>query len=261
MSQQLSPELRNIDALLRSSAAAFSYPRTPDIATRVRARLDSEPYPASIIERVRAAMGRPVFRVAAAMLLVAVVVVASALAIPQSREALADLFGLSSVKIEVGPVEGPPPPILSPESFASPATLSSAQDAVAFEIRLPAEDGARMLPEAVYLEDIRDTGAPMVILVYESEDFDLYQRSVGFYGKGLPDANLARESAVHGQPAIWIDSGGHIARSLDDDGKLLIGTERSVERGTLLWEEGEIFYRMETGLPEDAAILLAESLQ
>ena len=261
MSQQPSPEFNAIDAMLRSSAAALNYPRTPDIATRVRARLDSEPYKASIIEKLRAAMNRPVLRVAAVSLLVAVVAVASALAIPQSREALADLFGLSSVRIEVGPVDGPPPPILSPNSFASPATLTSAREAVAFEIRLPTEDGVRMLPEAVYLEGIHGTGAPIVILVYESEDFDLYQRAAGFYGKGLPDADLARESAVHGRPAIWIDSGGHIARSLDADGKLLIETERTVERGTLLWEEAGISYRLETGLSEDEAILLAESLR
>ena len=256
MSQQPSPESGGVDALLRSSAAAFSYPRTPDIATRVRARLDSEPYKASIIERVWAAMKRPVLRVAAVSLLVAVVAVASALAIPQSREALADLFGLSSVKIEVGPVDGPPPPILSPNSFASPATLTSAQEAVAFEIRLPVKNGVRILPDAVYLQ-----GIGIVILSYESEDFDLYQASVGFYGKGLPDADLARESAVHGQAAIWIDSGGHIARSLDANGRLLIETERTVERGTLLWEEGGISYRLETGLSEDEAILLAESLR
>ncbi len=115
-----------------------------------------------------------------------------------------------------------------------------------------------MLPEAVY---IQGTGVPVVILGYESKDFDLYQSSTGFYGKGLPDADLSRESSVHGLPAIWIDSGGHIARSLDANGRLLIETERTVERGTLLWEEGEISYRLETGLSEREAILLAESLR
>ncbi len=261
MSQQLSPEFRDIDALLRSSSAALSYPRTPDIATRVRARLDSEPRATSIIEKAWAALNRPALRAAAAALLVAAVAVASVLAVPQSREALADLFGLSSVKIEVGPVQGPPPPVLSPNSFASPTTLVGAQEAVAFEIRLPVEDGVRILPDAVYIEDIPGTIEPIVILVYESEDFDLYQRAAGFYGKGVPDADLARESAVHGQPAIWIGSGGHIARSLDADGKLLIETERTVERGTLLWEERGISYRLETGLSEGEAILLAESLR
>ena len=256
MSQQLSPEFNDIDAMLRSAAAAFSYPRTPDIAARVRAQLDSEPFARSIIERVWAAMNRPLLRVATAALLVVAVAITAALAIPQSREALADLFGLGSVKIEIGPVEDPPPPVLSPDSFAAPATLASAQETVEFEIRLPAEDGVRLLPEAVYLQ-----GIAIVILSYESEDFDLYQASAGFYGKGLPDADLARESAVKGRPAIWIGSGGHIARSLDADGRLLIETERTVERGTLLWEEGGISYRLETGLAEAEAVLLAESLQ
>ena len=100
-----------------------------------------------------------------------------------------------------------------------------------------------------------------MILVYEHKDYDLYQSTRGFFGKGLPDADLSRESAVHGNPAIWIGSGGHIARSLDADGKLLIETERIVERGTLLWEEGGVSYRLETGLAEAEAILVAESLR
>ena len=259
MSQQLTPEHGDVDALLRASAKAFSYPRTPRfIAASVRIRLDDE---ASITERLRAVVARPVLRAAAAVVLVAVVIVSSALVVPQSRAALADFFGLSRVKIEIGPVLGPPPPVLSPDSFAEPATLQTAQEAVDFEIRLPTERGVQMLPNAVYVETIGRASAPVVILVYASEDFDLYQRSMGFYGKGLPDAELARESSVHGQPAIWIDSGGHIARSLDADGNLLVETERTVERGTLLWEDGGISYRLETGLSEEEAILLAESLR
>ena len=260
MSQQLTPEYGDVDALLRASAKAFSYPRTPNvIAANVRDRLDDDA--SSFAERLRAVVARPVLRAAAAVLLVAVVVVSSALAVPQSREALADFFGLSRVRIEIGPLLGPPPPALSPDSFAEPATLRTAQEAVDFEIRLPTERGAQMLPDAVYVQNIGGASAPVVILVYEGEDFDLYQRSIGFYGKGLPDAELARESSVHGRPAIWIGSGGHIARSLDADGNVLIDTERTVERGTLLWEDGGISYRLETGLSEEEAILLAESLR
>lgn len=260
MSQQLTPEYGEIDALLRASAKAFSYPRTPNvIAASVRIRLGDDA--SSFAERLRAVVARPVLRAAAAVVLVAAVVVASALVVPQSREALADFFGLSRVKIEIGPVLGPPPPVLSPDSFAEPATLAGAREALEFDIRLPVQDGVWLLPEEVYVQDIGGTSAPVVILVYESEDFDLYQRSTGFYGKGLPDAELARESSVNGRPAIWIDSGGHIARSLDADGNLLIETERTVERGTLLWEDGGISYRLETGLSEEGAILLAESLR
>ncbi len=259
MNQQLTPEYGDVDALLRVSAKAFSYPRTPNvIAASVRIRLDDEA--PSLAERLRAVLARPVLRAAAAVLLVAAVVVSSALLVPQSREALADFFGLSHVKIEIGPVLGPPPPVLSPDSFAEPATLAGARAALEFEIRLPVQDGVWLLPDAVYLQEV-DQSAPIVILVYEKDGFDLSFRSTGFFGKGLPDPDLTRDSNVNGRPAIWIGSGGHIARSLDADGNLLIETERTVERGTLLWEDGGISYRLETGLSERDAILLAESLR
>ena len=166
MSQQLTPEYSDVDALLRASAKAFSYPRTPNvIAASVRIRLDDE---ASFAERLRAVLARPSLRAAAAVVLVAAVIVSSALVVPQSREALADFFGLSRVKIEIGPMLGPPPPVLSPESFAEPATLQTAQEAVDFGIRLPTERGVQMLPDAVDVED-RWPGAEVVITGDEEE--------------------------------------------------------------------------------------------
>ena len=265
MSQQLTPEYGEIDVLLRASARAFAYPKTPNIAARVGIRLDEEArsltIAASFIERLRAGMARPVLRAAAAVLLVAAVVIASALVVPQSREALADFFGLSHVKIEIGPVLGPPPPILSPGSFAEPATLSSAQERVDFEIRLPVVDGTEMAADAVYVED-RSPGAEVVIAVYEEADFDLYQSANGFFGKGgIPSSDVLLEADVHGYEAIWIGRGGHIASSLDDQGRVVVETLRSVERATLLWEEMGVTYRLETSLSLDEAIRIAESLR
>ena len=265
MSQQLTPEYADMDALLHASATAFEYPRTPNIATRVRSRLDNEArshaIAGSFIERLRAVFARPVLRAAGAVLLVVAVVIASALAVPQSREALADFFGLSHVKIEIGPVLGPPPPILSPGSFAEPATLSSAQERVDFEIRLPVVDGTEMAADAVYVED-RSPGAEVVIAVYEEADFDLYQSANGFFGKGgIPSSDVLLKTDVHGYEAIWISRGGHIASSLDDQGRVVVETLRSVERATLLWEEMGVTYRLETSLSLDEAIRIAESLR
>ncbi len=265
MSQQLTPEYADIDALLYASAKAFDYPKTPNIAARVRIQLDGEARShvsaASFADKLRAVMARPVLRAAAAVLLVVALVVASALVVPQSREALADFFGLSHVKIEIGPVLGPPPPILSPGSFAEPATIASAQATVDFEIRLPVVDGTQMAPDAVYVED-RSPGAEVVIGVYEEEDFDLYQSANGFFGKGgIPSSDVLLETDVHGQDALWIGFGGHIASSLDDRGRVIVETLRSVERATLLWEEMGVTYRLETSLSLDEAIRIAESLR
>ncbi len=265
MSQQLAPEYGEIDVLLHASAKAFAYPRTPNIAAGVFIRLDDEgqshAIAGSFIDSLRQTFARPALRVAAAVLLVAAVAVGSALAVPQSREALADFFGLSHVKIEIGPVLGPPPPVLSPASFAEPATLGSAQDRVDFAIRLPAIDGTRMTPDAVYVEG-RSPGAEVVITVYEAEDFDLYQSANGFFGKGgIPTSDVIQDASVSGQEAIWISFGGHIASSLDGQGRVFIETERTVERATLLWEETGVTYRLETSLSLEEAIRIAESLR
>ena len=265
MRQQITSEHGDVEALLRASAEAFDYPRTPNIAARVANRLDDEVRPytfaGSFAGKLRQVLDRPVLRAAAAVMLVAVVVVSSALVVPQSREALADFFGLSRVKIEIGPVLGPPPPMLSPASFAEPATLSSAQVRVDFAIRLPVMDGARMTPDAVYIQ-YRAGGAEVVIAVYEEAQFDLYQSAYGFFGKGgIPSADVLQEADVHGYKAIWISGGGHIAWFLDDQERVVVETLRSVERATLLWEEMGVTYRLETSLPLDEAIRIAESLR
>ena len=264
MSQQLTSEHSDVEALLRVSAKAFDYPRTPNIAMGVGLRLDDEArthvIAAWFTGWLRQVVARPVLRIALAVLLVAAVVVASALVVPQSREALADFFGLSHVKVEVGPVLELPPPVLSPDSFAEPATLSAAQERVDFVIRLPTVDGTRMTPDAVYIED-RSPGAEVVITVYEEEGFDLYQSAQGHFSKGLPSSDLLLDTTVHGQEAIWIGVGGHIASSLDDQGRVVVETLRSIERATLLWEEMGVTYRLETRMSLEEAIRIAESLR
>jgi len=64
-----------------------------------------------------------------------------------------------------------------------------------------------------------------------------------------------------GQPALWIDEGGHIASFLDEAGRVVVESRRTVDRATLLWEEGGITYRLETSLSQEEAIRVAESLR
>lgn len=49
-------------------------------------------------------------------------------------------------------------------------------------------------------------------------------------------------------------------RFLDADGETIAGTERAVDRDTLIWRNGETFYRLGTDLPRAAAVAIAESL-
>lgn len=266
MSEELGLGIVEMDTLLRRASRAFAYPPTPAIAAAVTARLrHSGPSPVValaglLLETVRGWWWRPAARIAFAMVVAALVVVGVALAIPQSRAALAEFFGLSHVRVELGPALGPSPPVLSPDSFARPASLRSVQEAVEFPLRLPTREGIRLQPDAVYLQG-EDRNAPVSIFVYEDEGFDLYQTGAGFFGKGGPDPSLIRQIEFGGHPALWIDEGGHIASFLDEQGRVTVESRRTVDRATLLWEEGGITYRLETSLSQGEAIRVAESLR
>ena len=251
MSMDLSRDLAPVEALLRSAADSFAYPPTPPIAQAVRARLREAPGAAP-----QRWWARPAFRAALAVLAVGALITGSALAVPQSRSALAKFFGLSHVRVETQPTGGPTPPALSPASFARPSSLDEAQLAVDFPLRLPVRDGARLEPDAVYLQG-EGAVMPIAILVYE--DYDLYQTRLGFFGKGT-DPSLLHEVSFGGHDALWIDEGGHIATFLDEQGRLVVESRRTVGRATLLWEENGVTYRLETSLSQEEAIAVAESL-
>lgn len=257
MSAELSPELLEIDALLRSAARNFAYPPTPPIAARVSARLRDElgAERAPLFGRLWGAPPRRPFAAIAIALLLAMGV---SVAVPQSRDALADFFGLSHVRVEIGPVVGPTPPVLSPESFAEPSTVEGARAAVDFPLRFLERDGVRFYPSEVYLQN-EGTPGPVAIFVYD--DFDLYQTRLSFFGKGGPDPSLIHEIEFDGQPALWIDEGGHIAQFYDEQGHLVIESRRTVNRATLLWEQDGVTYRLETSLTQEEAIDVARSLR
>jgi len=266
MNEELHPEIVQVDALLRRASRALTYPPTPAIAAAVAGRLrEAGQRPPSsrtqaTVDVLRGWWSRRAARLALVGVIGLLAVLSLALAIPQSRSALADFFGLSHVRVEVGPIQGPTPPLLSPERFARPASVSQAQELVDFPLRFPTRKSLRLRPDAVYLQG-EAANAPVVIFVYEDEGFDLYQTRGGFFGKGGPDPSLIHEIEFGGQPALWIDEGGHIASFLDEAGRVVVESRRTVDRATLLWEEGGITYRLETSRSQEEAIRVAESLR
>ena len=46
----------------------------------------------------------------------------------------------------------------------------------------------------------------------------------------------------------------------DAEGALVAGSERTVERNALIWRREERFFRLETKLPFEEALVIAESL-
>ncbi|HEX6030386.1 MAG TPA: hypothetical protein VFY90_03070 [Tepidiformaceae bacterium] len=257
-----------MEELLVQAGGTLDYPPTPDIVSAVRARL------AGREERQSAAPGaglrsRAWFAPVAAA--VVTLTVAGALTLAASRgarHAVADFLGLRVAGEEISIIPTPrtgetptaPPPTRDIASYATPVAMAAMSSALGFEPALPAGSSQ---PDATYLVDYQ--GMKAGVLQYG--DFDLWELRLpgGVVGKGLPfftkETRVLEEVSVNGQPAYWISGGGHIVRFVNAGGTVVAGSERTVERNTLIWQSASgTNYRLETELSKDEALALAKSL-
>jgi hypothetical protein len=239
-------DVAEIEVLVARASASLPYPQTPDIAGAVAARLRA---PESSAGMGYSPWFRPQFAGAFAAALVTVMAVT--LAVPASRTALAEFFGLDNVEITVGPNE-PGLPTLSPDDIGRETALGEAEAALGFAAALP--DGGR--PDAVYVVDDAQGPAGM-ILVFEDEAFELWQTTRLNFLKRIPNASFVHEVDVGGVTGFWIEP-GHSA-ALENTG--LEAFHRGVDRGVLLWQRGETTYRLEMDSSRGEAVEVAESLR
>jgi hypothetical protein len=254
MSDEQDRDLIRVEALLEQSAAHFPYPATPPLAGAVLARVREQ--------RAPVAPFGGLMRLAtagAALAAIAVVALVAAVSIPASRSALADFFHLSRVRIERKAVTSTPP-ALAPGSFARPVSLEELRDTAGFPLLLPRVDGKMLEPDAVYLQG-EEFDAPIAILSYETAGYDLYETRMGYINKIITGPEPVQEISFSGHPAYWVEQGGHIVQFLDPAGRVVVQTERSVDRATLVWEEDGITYRIESSLSQAETVAVAESLR
>lgn len=245
-----------LERLLQRGARATVYPSTPALRQRVVAAL--------VADGARATADRRSPRLAWAYALAAAAIVAigALLAVPASRSAVADFFGIegSDVKVLPTPAAGvTPTPFPTPvelEHFATPTSIEGAAAALGYEPAVPSVDEE---PLETYVLDY--FGVPVAILHYER--FDLWQTGLGEIGvfeKGVNQGTVIDEFTVSEQPARWISGGNHIVRYIGSDGREVNGSQRTVDRNTLIWRTPYAFYRLETSLSKTDAIRIAESL-
>ncbi|MEX1253452.1 MAG: hypothetical protein WEE64_03845 [Dehalococcoidia bacterium] len=265
MKEGIGPDLAAIDALLRRAADAISYPPTPAVAPAVASRL-AEPATERAMPRARFGetardwLAVPAIRIGVAGLAAALFAAAIIVAVPDSRTAVADFFGLRhvEVRIQTAPVPVETAVVRGPEAYADRTTLAEAQTLVDFPLRLPTYPAGTGAPSAVYVQ--RFPSDIVVILQYEEEGFELHQsRLRGKFIKGVPEG--LSEVTVAGEPALWVPLGGHGAAYEDENGEEIDASVRNVHRPTLLWERDGITYRLETELSFAETIRVAESLR
>jgi hypothetical protein len=256
------------DSRLAELAAQFAYPPTPDIAAHERRRLASRRL-ASAGSQSRARRAGPNSRmrlltgaVAALLLLLAV-----ALFVPQTRAALLRILKIGAVSIQVD--EEPLPPTVTPGrtllDVAGATTLAEASEMVGFDILMPAYPADLGRPDQVYVQKLSDPGldGPIAILVWldparpGETRLSLYQIPVPAYAFKRASMESVRETQVNGYAAFWVQ-GSHRLQLLDgsyDDNWFF------VPGNALVWTDGQITYRLESGLTMEEAVRIGESLQ
>jgi hypothetical protein len=246
---------RLLIARLQAEARSFPYPPTPDLAAAARRATPRRHTGRRILLRLA---------LAAALLLAALLVV------PEVRAAALRLLQLGAVNVRVEP--GPPPTELAPAARPTPdlglrgaLPVVEAADHVSFPVRLPAYPPELGPPDLAYLQDL--DGEALVLVWLDPDDpqrplLSLHTLSSdAFVQKTLfgEETELLARTEVNGAPALWV-RGPHFletGRSAD----LGFELRRIVPGETLIWTIGELTYRLETTLPLEEAVRVAESLR
>ena len=272
---------------LRDTARALHYPSTPDLVRGVTARLRED----RAASHPRGPGSRPHLRIGVVVLALFLL---SLLAVPDVRATIGTWLRLGSVEIvvptptplgEQGQAPPMPPtalqeidalPVLTPTPHPRPVptplasvldlagemTLEEAARRVSFPIKLPTYPQDLGPPDRVFVQEF---GGPVAILVWiEPGTRDQVRMSLHLLGfdtfarKFANEFTQIAETTVNGERALWM-VGPHMLsfyehRSGSPQSQLVTGH-------VLIWEAAGTTYRLETELPLEEAVRIAESVR
>ena len=217
---------------LRALAAYVDLPVAPELAPRVRARLESAPGPTKRPRRLVLAL---------AALAVAL---AAALAVPPARTAILRFFHIQGATVtRVSRL--PRVPEGAKLDLGRRVTLEQAQRAVRFPVIVP-DLGS---PDDVYLD--RRVPGGMVSLVYGSESH-LRLLATEFLGSGAPqliqkkvqEGTRVDQVSVDGEPGIWVGGPPHVFMYEYAFGDVREESIR-LSGNALVWQYGRMTLRLE----------------
>lgn len=262
----------NIDQALRSIEVA--YPDAPDVVAAVLDR---------VVRPVRPPWWqRPVVAAAAVVLVVIVAVVGL---VPAARDELASWLGIRGVTVETVA-----PPTGSQQPATSSPTTSSQPSAAGGPVASGLGEGLVLGAEVIDVEAAAgfdplypSLGRPNRQFVDEQgRAWMLFRARVGLPETAVADVGMIVAQFPFDVPGVTkriggeVGSGGaefvefgdgvfglwvpgpHELELLEADGSVVAGRSAG---NTLLWEQGELTLRMETALPLDQAIAIAETFR
>ncbi len=228
---------------VQTTAKAFPYPPTPDIAARLRP------------QRRRIGVRR-VAQIAAVLL---IALVATLMAVPEIRAQVLALFHIGAVEVIVTTATPPaqfnggdlPASVLD---FPGATTLDDARQHFGYPIPLPSALG---VPDRVYLIQALH---PIVVLAWLDSggavDLSLHLLPTESYALKMTSGTPQPEQ-VNGADALWIPgSHGYMLMVGPDQPRM-----RTVPSSALVWQAADgITYRLETNRSLDDALRVANSI-
>jgi hypothetical protein len=267
------------------------YPTIPDLAPRVRRRLESEladstltPLPATRAVGGAGDEGQSWgggVGVRAAWLLAAILLIAIAgglVLFPEARNAIADRLGLKGVLVRW--VDEVPTPELSrvgsPLLLGRPISLEGAQAAVDFPVLVPAAAGFNtpqeiyfldqdqgamvsfVYPAAPGLPETDETGVGALLTQFKGEaDRDLIEK--GLLNDGGQETHLEAVT-VGGEQGFWISGAPHAFFVVCYDAGECRQERYRLAGNVLIWEQEGVTLRLESALSREDALAIAESI-
>jgi len=255
---------------LISIANGLDYPRTPDIAAVVMARLRPSTRPRFISRRL------------AWSLTIMLVLFSSLMLIPPARAAIIEFIQIGIVRIFPRPTQLPidtigtaTPQAITPMTatasfpsatllpslsrLAGETTFADAQQKVNYSILLPTYPPDLGQPDYVFVQDAEGEMTILVWLDPQQPDqvlMSLHFVPLGSWAIDKAEPQVIEETNVNGQRAIWA-TGPYPLRLYNGD----LDFTRLIDGHVLIWADGDITYRLETNLSLEEALRIAESLQ
>jgi hypothetical protein len=265
-----SPGVELLEARLIRVARHVTYPATPDLGRKLRGHIFAERQAAPPAQTRGNRVGWAVAGVVAMLLFLATLLV------PDVRAFWINVFRIGSVEVEVT-TPTPVPPRVTPQATLTPAwsldlagetTLEEARATLSFPLKVPTYTSGLGPPDRVFVQDV---GGEAAIEAWTAEGqtdtaemilFALSNRLMA--RKYVEDSEMLLQTAVGQTWGLWI-RGPHVVQLQRGSDKYTYDhyeTRRLVGGNTLLWvDDNGITYRLETTLPLEEAVRIAESLK
>jgi hypothetical protein len=204
---------------------------------------------------------------------VALAIVAATLAIPPAREGLARLFGIRGVSIQRQESPIPSAPAggsLDRGLLGGRTSLSDAARVTGITIRPPSRLGA---PDEVRTRKLATTTAITMVYNPRADLPDPNGTGVGvlvtvfrasvdraFFGKTLGPGTQIDEVQLASGTGYWIHGKPHVVVVQLANGDAALDELRLAE-DTLLWQDGDVTYRLESAVGRDEAVRIANSMR